>query len=313
MRFLFFILILFTQPLWGQSADEAFEQATEEAAAESAKEAQMREALNKAKKADSEDSEESSPSAAKDEEQLALPIEEEEAESMEKPEETPVKADGTSVKPDEAQATAEEPSEQKTEKEAPAPAPKKKKRKKSATAGTVKTSAPRRKIGIWQLGPRFMMWQEKIQAKESFSSYVYRGRFTAVAVGVSHKKSMGTSRRWLYDFNGDLILGSVKASSTVSGQTDELQSQSFYGLQLSPGLVYRSNNNTMLGLSAPFFFRQVDWKLSRPALQMDEKTAYDFGLGVNGQWRLRRDQFLKVGLTYRQSGALWTIAYDFTI
>lgn len=301
MKFLFLILILLTPPVWAQSADEAFDQATEETEKESARDAQMREALKKAKKETSdEESESSDTSAAKNEEQLGLPPEE--------PEEDP----GPLVKPDEAQATTEESPESAPEKEAPT-APKKKKRKKSASAGAVKTTVARKKIVIWQLGPRFMMWQEKVQAKESLSSYIYRARFTAVAVGVSHKMSMGSSKRWLYDLNGDLILGSVKASSTIAGQTDELQSQSFYGIQLSPGLVYRSNNNTMIGFSAPFFFRQVDWKLSRPALQIGDKTAYDFGLGINSQWRMRKDQFLKVGLTYRPSGALWTMAYDFTI
>lgn len=175
---------------------------------------------------------------------------------------------------------------------------------------TTTPSTKRKSTKLFQAGPRFMIWQEKIDGTESGTPLIYNARFTAVAGSLSYKASWGDSARWLYAHEADLIIGSVKASGTVNQTTDNLNSLLFVGLQLSPGIAYRTNNATMIIFSAPLFYRKCSWDIGRDTLQLGKESLFDFGLGVTSSWRLGNGTFFNAGVTARQHSSLWTIGMD---
>jgi hypothetical protein len=194
---------------------------------------------------------------------------------------------------------------------------KKRRRTKSAsnesgtTSETSVSTKKRKSTLLQQVGPRFMLWQEKISGTESGAPVIYNARFSAFAASYSHKSSWGGSRRWLFAHEGDFIIGSVKASGTVNSTTDNLNSLIFFGVQLSPGITYRTANATLITFSTPVFFRKLSWDIGRTTLQLGDESAFDFGLGMSGSWRFNNGSFLITGVTARSKSVMWTLGWDF--
>jgi hypothetical protein len=246
------------------------------------------------------------------EEQLALP----EEEPLQDEEQLQTDAPPLNVKPQITDAVTNPPDTPTEDSE-----PQKKRRrskpvvnenKNNSEAPTV-SATKHKKTLLWQIGPRFMLWQEKIKGSESGAPVVYNARFSAFAAAYSYKSSWGRSRRWLLAHEGDFIVGSVKASGTVNSTTDNLNSLIFFGLQLSPGIAYRTANATLIRFSAPVFYRKLSWDIGRTTLQLGDESVFDFGLGINGAWRMNNGSFFTTGLTARSKSVLWTLGWDFRL
>lgn len=175
----------------------------------------------------------------------------------------------------------------------------------------LETEAPPTPLRHWQFGPRLMLWQEKIPANDNTGDLDYRARFSAIAIGATYKRSFG-NHKWMQSHGADIILGSVRAASTSAGNPDLTSEQSFWAVQVSPGLSYRTTPTTLLGFSTPIYYRDLDWKQNRTGLDIGSDTLITLGFALNASWILENGSMVTTGLTYRYETVMWTLAYDFS-
>jgi hypothetical protein len=177
-------------------------------------------------------------------------------------------------------------------------------------ANQKKMSAPSNKE-FQDLSIGLATWQEEIKATRGSETTLMQTQSQALKVSTSYNKFF--RHDWREWYEGSFLLGQVKGKGGTVTIPDELKRQIFLGLELSPGLMWRTSPVSELGFSLPIEIRYIKWDLiSSSGLNMDRKFSYSAGLGATyvNRFSSRASIHISVAHQHMWNTVIWSAAYN---
>jgi hypothetical protein len=154
-------------------------------------------------------------------------------------------------------------------------------------------------------------WQEEIKASRGSETSPMQTQSRALKISTSYNKFF--RREWRAWYEGSFLLGQLKGKGPTTTIPDELKRQLFFGLELSPGLMWRTSPVSELGFNLPIEIRYIKWDLiSSSALKMDRQFSYSAGLGATyvARFSSRAGIHISVAHQHMWNTVIWSAAYN---
>lgn len=164
----------------------------------------------------------------------------------------------------------------------------------------------------FQLGARFELSQEYVNATRLGITLPMQMQFQGTNVAITYKKPMNNIR-WVWSHSIDAGFGNVKGKGNSSSLIPDFLSQPYYEFHLSPGLVYRTEPPTEVGLSFPITYRKIVWSLGDDTLQMDKASTTAYGVALTYANRITADTTLFASFIDQISlqSTVWSLGIDY--
>lgn len=174
-----------------------------------------------------------------------------------------------------------------------------------------KTKASRK--SVTQLRYGLSLWQETITLASGAAESKMVAQSMGVLLGLGRSAPMGRSK-WNFTYGAELGLGTIKGKGNNDNVPDELKNQLWYLIGGNAGLMYRTSPASELGLSVPFYYRQINWQLdSGSDLKIDDQP---FTIGVAGDYvtHLSKTSALHLTVTHQHmwNATMWGLFYQRT-
>lgn len=184
----------------------------------------------------------------------------------------------------------------------------------SATSNkTQKTKSLLRK-SYYDFSINYIVWQELIDASGTGISGQGRFSFTGTQFSLTHNRPF-KNIRWVQTYSGQISLGTTKGKGDSTGFADEFKNQMWYAVSGSAGLTYRTTAASELGAFIPVYARMISWQLaSNAAIELDKKTSFSVGLGLNFTQRFNTHSALQVALVHQflWEATQWSLGYQYS-
>jgi hypothetical protein len=166
---------------------------------------------------------------------------------------------------------------------------------------------------FYQLQIGYHLWHEAIEVTSGGTPGNLSAQFHGFNIGGSFQRPF-KDIHWVEYYGAHVSFGSIKGTGEGT-ITDALKDQPWYGLTLSPGIIYRATAVSEIGFILPLVYRNISWKLD-PTAQL-ETHAKNFSVGLGAQFISRFTPYSSVmaSLTHQHmwKTTVWGIAwqYDF--
>jgi hypothetical protein len=177
--------------------------------------------------------------------------------------------------------------------------------------GTSKTKARAPRKAQTQLKMGAELWQETMTLKSGAAESKMVSQSMGLFAGLGRSSPLGRSR-WEFTYGAEAGIGTIKGKGNNDNVPDELKNQLWWLIGGNAGLMYRTSPVSELGLSVPFYYRAINWKLEAGSnLEIQDEP---FSVGMAGEFvtHLSRNSALHLTLTqqYQWNATLWGAFYQ---
>lgn len=181
-----------------------------------------------------------------------------------------------------------------------------------ATAARRAQAAKRFVVPYYQIGARFVLSQEGIGADRGSGKETLMMQFQGTQISGTYKKPF-SNVRWVQSHSVDVGFGNTKGKGNPNSSVPDALTQPYYSLSFSPGIIYRTEPPTEIGLSLPLTYRMIQWRLEDPSLQMEKASSFAFGLSLTFGNRLTANSTLFAAFTHQINlqSTVWALGFDY--
>jgi len=133
------------------------------------------------------------------------------------------------------------------------------------------------------VGVSFHLWKEEVQLKTDEVAFPLETQMFGSSIFYQFSKR---SIDWRYYIGTGAGIGSSHINNSTTDINYNQSYVSFFFAHLNPGINHFFSKDSEIGLSAPVYFRTVDWKDPTSTAKVSNKTAVLYGVQLNLTLRL---------------------------